>query len=70
MPASDPVRERHLQRSRIAFGICVICGLFLAETMVAHRTTPSPASPVVWTLLGGVAVAALVVGLWSRAKAR
>jgi hypothetical protein len=66
----DPVRERHLQRSRIAFGICVICGLFLTETIVAHRTTPSPASPVVWTLLGTVAAVSLVVALWSRAKAR
>ena len=66
----DPLSERHLQRSRIAFGICVICALFLAETVVAHRTTPSPASPVVWGLLGSVAVVALIVGLWSRAKAR
>ncbi len=68
--ARDPARERHLQRSRIAFGVCVICGLFLAETVVAHRTTPSPASPVVWALLGGVAAVALAVALWSRAKAR
>jgi uncharacterized membrane protein len=66
----DPVRERHLQRSRIAFGICVICALFLAETVVAHRTTPSPASPFVWALLGSVAGVALVVALWSRARAR
>lgn len=68
--ALDPVRARHLQRSRIAFGVAVICALFLAETAVAHRTTPSPASPLVWALLGSVAVAALAVGAWSRWKAR
>jgi hypothetical protein len=53
-----------LQRSRIAFGIAAICGLFLLETIVAHRTAPSAASVWVWTALGTTALAALGCGLW------
>jgi hypothetical protein len=59
------------RRAKLAFGVAVICGLFLAETMVAHRTTPHPASPVIWAVLGTVAVAALVLGaLWHRRARR
>ena len=68
--ARDPVRERHLTRSRIAFGIAVICGVFGVETGVAHHHTPSAASPVVWGLLALVGTGAVLVGLWSRRKAR
>lgn len=60
----NPALDR---RSKLAFGVAVICGLFLAETMVAHRTTPHPASPLIWSVLGGVAVVSLVLGaLWHR----
>lgn len=58
------------RRAKLAFGLAVICGLFLAETMVAHRTTPHPASPLIWTLLGGTAVAALALGLRWHHRAR
>ncbi len=58
------------RRSRLAFGVTLICLVFLGETIVAHRTVPSPASPVVWTLLGGGALAALVYALWCRHRAR
>jgi hypothetical protein len=58
------------RRAKLAFGLAVICGLFLAETMVAHRTTPHPASPLIWGVLGTVAVTALVLGAWWHRRAR
>jgi hypothetical protein len=68
-PASlDKALDR---RAKIAFGVAVICGLFLAETLVAHRTTPHPASPLIWSLLGGFALVALVLGVvWHRQARR
>jgi drug/metabolite transporter (DMT)-like permease len=59
-----------LRRSRIAFGVAAICVLFLVETMVAHRSAPSPASPWIWVTLGMVGVGACGGGLWWRAQAR
>ncbi len=58
------------RRAKLAFGLAVICGLFLAETLVAHRTTPHPASPLIWTRLGTVAGVSLVLGLWWHRRAR
>ncbi len=58
------------RRAKLAFGLAVICGLFLTETMVAHRTTPHPASPVIWAVLGTVAAGALVLGAWWHRRAR
>lgn len=72
-PATPPVvHDKALdRRAKLAFGVAVICGLFLAETLVAHRTTPHPASPVIWSVLGSVAGAALVLGaLWHRRARR
>jgi hypothetical protein len=60
LPRSTP----DLQRARIALGIAAICGLFLLETAVAHRTAPSAASIWVWSVLGATALAALGCGLW------
>ncbi len=57
------------RRSQLAFGVAVICGLFLTETAVAHRTTPSPHSWLVWTLLGGIGGGALVVAAFCRWRA-
>jgi hypothetical protein len=59
-----------LRRSRIAFGVAAICVLFLIETLVAHRTAPSPASPWVWGALGVIGLGACGGGLWWRAQAR
>ncbi len=59
------------RRAKLAFGIAVICGLFLTETVVAHRTTPHPASPFIWGALGTVAGLALVLGaVWHRRARR
>ena len=69
---TPPVHDKALdRRAKLAFGVAVICGLFLVETMVAHRTTPHPASPLIWTVLGIVAVASLALGaLWHRRARR
>jgi hypothetical protein len=61
MPVSRPSPD--LQRARIAFGVAAICGLFLLETAVAHRTAPRAASVWVWSALGAMALAALGCGL-------
>ena len=58
------------QRSKIAFGVVLICGLFLSETLVAHRSMPHPASPFIWGGLVTVAVVALLLGLRWRRQAR
>ena len=65
-----PVQPDPLRRSRIAFGVAAICGLFLTETVVAHQTAPSAASPWVWGGLGAVGLGALGCGLWWRVQAR
>ena len=58
-----------LRRSRLAFGIGVVCVMFLVETSVADRVTPNPASPVVWAVLGTVVVVALLASAWWRYQA-
>lgn len=67
-----PVRDPALDRcAKLAFGVVLICGLFLLETAVAHRSTPHPASPLIWSLLGGTAAVALVLGVvWHRRARR
>jgi drug/metabolite transporter (DMT)-like permease len=57
------------RRSGLALGICLIALIFLLETWVADRRMPNPASPFVWTLLGGVAVVSAGFALWYRRKA-
>lgn len=58
------------RRAKLAFGVAVICGLFLTETLVAHRTVPHPASPLIWALLGTTAAVALGLGAWWHRRAR
>ena len=52
------------RKSQLAWGIAVICGLFLLETWNANRLMPNAASPVIWAVLGLVGVGSAGVGLW------
>lgn len=58
------------RKSQIAWGMCVICVLFLLETWNADRLMPNPASPIVWTILGIAGVVCLCLAIWFGHKAR
>ena len=58
------------RKSAIALGVSLICGLFLLETSFAHRVTPSPASPFVWSVLGAVGAGALALSIYFRWKSK
>lgn len=58
------------RRSRLAWGLCAICLLFLLETWNADRHRPHPASPFIWAALGLVAVVAGATALWLGVQAR
>jgi hypothetical protein len=58
------------KRSKLALGVAVICGLFILETLQANRVSPNPHSPLVWAVLGGVGVGALVYAAWCRRRSR
>lgn len=62
--------NEYARKSKIALGLAVICLVFLLETSVAHRTTPSPASPYVWSGLGLTALGCLVYALWAHRKSK
>jgi len=64
------MRSELRRKSAIALGISLVCLLFLLETALAHRVMPSPASPVVWSLLGAVGVSALGLSVYYRWRAR
>lgn len=57
-----------LRKSRLAFGVALICLLAAAETVVAHHAQPNPLSVGVWAVLGSAAGAALVAALWLRRR--
>lgn len=64
------MRKELKRKSAIALGVGLICGVFLLETSFAHRVTPSPASPYVWSLLGAVGAVALALSAYFRWKAK
>jgi hypothetical protein len=59
-----------LRKSRLAFGLGLICLLFLLETWNAHRVMPHPASPYIWAALGLAGAIAFAAGWWWRRQAR
>lgn len=70
-PPAKPLQAAdYLRRSRIAFSVAVICALFITETLSAHRVSPSPASPFIWAVLGGVSLVSLGYALWCKFQQR
>jgi hypothetical protein len=59
-----------LRKSQLAFGLGLICLLFLLETWNAHRVMPHPASPYIWAALGLVGAIAFGAGWRWRRQAR
>ncbi len=69
---ADPnvTRDALRRKAALGTGVSLICLLFLGETVVAHQTTPSPASPIVWTVLGATSAASALFALraWLQLK--
>lgn len=66
---NDP-RAEDAKRAKIALGLALVQLLFIGETAVAHRHMPSPASPVVWTLLGAGTALCLGLAAWFHLRSR
>ena len=64
------MNREYRRKSQLAFGIALICILFLLETWNADRRMPNPASPLIWAVLGTIAAVALAAAAWFRHKAR
>lgn len=62
--------EDYDRKSKIAFGLALVCLLFVGETFNADRLMPNPASPYVWSFLGLAALGLIGYGLHCRRKAR
>jgi hypothetical protein len=48
----------------------VISLMMLGETLVADHVRPNPLSPLVWSVLGCVAVGSLIANRWLSTRAR
>lgn len=64
------MKSVYTRRSSLALGIFVIALLFLMETAVVHQRLPNAASPLIWSILGGVAAMAFGCFWWFRSKAK
>lgn len=64
------LRDQYARKAKLAFGFAIVLLLFLGETVVAHQMLPNPASPYVWALLGGGALACLGLAAWFRRASR
>ena len=64
------VKEDYKKKSSIALGIVLIALVSIMETWMADHRLPNPASPIVWSVLGTVAVVAFGFFCWFRAKAK
>lgn len=62
------MKSDYLRKSRLAAGIGLVLLVMLFETFNVHRMMPSPHSPLVWTLLGVGAVAALGYAAWAKRR--
>jgi hypothetical protein len=62
------VPSERKRKANNALGVGVLSLLALMETVFAHRRSPSPASPYVWSVLAATAVASLFYWLRYRTK--
>jgi len=62
------VKDAYQRKSSIALGIVLIALVSIMETWVVDQRMPNPASPIVWSVLGGVAAVAFGVFCWFKAK--
>ena len=60
---------RYQYHANNALGACLISLMMLGETLVAHRVHPNPLSPIVWSVLGSVAVGSLIANRWLSTRA-
>ncbi len=63
------MKADYKKKSSIALGVVLIALISIMETWMADHRLPNPASPIVWSVLGAVAVVAFGFFCWFRAKA-
>lgn len=58
------------RKARIFLGFAVLLLVLLAETLVADRKIPNPASPYVWGVLALGAAVCLGLAAWFHVRSR